>query len=56
MLDPFGGTGSTGCASVLLGRRFVGIDLYQEYADRMAQRCEEAFEALRARESAPITQ
>ena len=57
VLDPFGGTGSTGCASVLLGRRFVGIDLYQEYADRMAKRCEEAFETLRrAREPVPITQ
>ena len=57
VLDPFGGTGSTGCVSVLLGRRFVGIDLYQEYADRMAKRCEEAFETLRrARGPVPITQ
>ena len=46
VLDPFGGTGTTGHVSVLLGRRFVGIDLYQEYSDRMAGRCEEAFERL----------
>ena len=44
VLDPFGGTGTTGEVAVLLGRRFVGIDLYQEYADRMAMRCAEAFE------------
>ena len=46
VLDPFGGTGTTGQVSVLLGRRFVGIDLYREYADRMSKRCEEAFESL----------
>ena len=27
--DPFGGTGSSGYVAILLGRRFVGIDLYQ---------------------------
>ncbi len=47
VFDPFGGTGTTGYAAVLLGRRFVGVDLYQEYSDRMAKRCEEAFQMLR---------
>ncbi len=46
VFDPFGGTGTTGYVSVLLGRRFVGIDLYQPNADRMVERCEEAFERL----------
>ena len=33
VLDPFCGSGSTGCAAVLEGFRFVGIDLNQEYLD-----------------------
>jgi len=31
VLDPFCGTGSTGKAAVMLGRRFVGVDLSEEY-------------------------
>jgi DNA modification methylase len=55
VFDPFGGTGTVGEIAVLLGRRFVGIDLYQEYADRMAERCEEAYRRLsQAREAAPV--
>lgn len=33
VLDPFMGSGSTGCAAVLEGMRFVGIELSEEYAD-----------------------
>lgn len=33
VLDPFMGSGSTGCAAVLEGMRFVGIEQSQEYAD-----------------------
>jgi DNA modification methylase len=47
VLDPFGGTGTTGHVAVLLGRRFVGIDLYQENVARMKERCEKAFERLK---------
>jgi DNA modification methylase len=55
VFDPFGGTGTVGEIAVLLGRRFVGIDLYQEYADRMAERCEEAHRRLsQAGEAAPV--
>ena len=33
VLDPFMGSGSTGCAAVLEGMRFVGVEQSQEYAD-----------------------
>jgi DNA modification methylase len=31
VLDPFGGSGSTGCAAVQEGMNFAGIDLSEEY-------------------------
>ena len=42
VLDPFCGTGTTGVAALMLGRRFIGIDLYQEYADIARARCQKA--------------
>ena len=40
-LDPFCGSGTTGCAALMLGRGFVGIELNPEYAalarERIAQ-------------------
>lgn len=55
VLDPFGGSGTTGEVAILLGRRFVGIELYQPHADRMAERCEEAFGRLnQAGKDAPV--
>ncbi len=33
VLDPFLGTGTSALATLLLQRRFIGIDLYQEYID-----------------------
>jgi len=33
VLDPFMGSGSTGCAAMLEGMRFVGIDITVEYVD-----------------------
>ena len=38
VLDPFGGVGRTGVAALKLGRHFIGIDLYQEYAAIAKQR------------------
>jgi DNA modification methylase len=31
VLDPFVGTGSTGCAAIFHGRRFIGVDSNQEF-------------------------
>jgi site-specific DNA-methyltransferase (adenine-specific) len=33
ILDPFAGSGSTGCAAVLEGFDFVGIEMEQEYVE-----------------------
>ena len=41
VLDPFAGSGTTGIAANLLGRRFVGIDCERQYLDiAVARRCE----------------
>jgi DNA modification methylase len=56
VLDPFAGTGTTGEVAVLLGRRFVGIDLYEANVERMKSRCEEAFKELRRQQQAAIVQ
>jgi site-specific DNA-methyltransferase (adenine-specific) len=46
VLDPFGGTGTTGEVAIKLSRRFIGIDLYQDVTDRMSKRCEEAYQLI----------
>jgi len=40
VLDPFCGSGSTGCAAVQEGFRFVGIELNPEYAAIARRRVE----------------
>lgn len=44
ILDPFMGSGSTGCAAILEGMRFVGIEQSQEYADIAVGRLKLALE------------
>jgi len=39
VLDPFCGSGSTGEAAIKLGRHFVGIELYGDYAQIAEERC-----------------
>jgi DNA modification methylase len=43
VLDPFGGTGTVGEVALKLGRRFIGIDLYPDVAERMTKRCADAW-------------
>jgi len=40
VLDPFMGSGSTGCAAVLEGRSFIGIDQSAEYVEIAKARIE----------------
>lgn len=42
VLDPFMGSGTTGIASVCLGRRFVGAEINPEYFDLACRRIEDA--------------
>jgi len=42
VLDPFAGSGTTGVAAAMLGRRFVGIERSPEYFDLMCRRISEA--------------
>jgi len=40
VLDPFAGSSSTGCAAVLEGFQFVGIELEKDYYEISAKRLE----------------
>lgn len=48
VLDPFMGVGSTAVAAILLGRKFVGIELDEGYADIAVERCKAAERAWKA--------
>lgn len=45
VLDPFTGSGSTGCAAIFEGMRFVGVEQSQEYADVAVGRLKLALES-----------
>ena len=42
VLDPFMGSGSTGCAATAMGRDFIGIEINPAYFDIACKRIEEA--------------
>lgn len=41
VLDPFNGSGSTGIAAIRLGRKYIGIEMSQEYLDLTIKRLED---------------
>lgn len=43
VLDPFMGSGSTGVACALMGRKFIGIELDTTYFDMACRRIEQAY-------------
>jgi site-specific DNA-methyltransferase (adenine-specific) len=42
ILDPFAGSGSTGCGALLEGRRFVGVEMNPDYVDIATRRLADA--------------
>jgi len=46
ILDPFSGVGSTGVAALRTGRRFIGIEIDDHYAEIARRRCAEAEQAF----------
>lgn len=42
VLDPFAGSGTTGVAALLEGRRFIGVEMTEHYAEVAARRLAEA--------------
>lgn len=47
VLDPFCGSGTTGVVSVSHGRKFIGIDLDQDYIELSRGRISQAYEAVK---------
>jgi site-specific DNA-methyltransferase (adenine-specific) len=49
VLDPFAGSGSTGKAAILEGKRFIGIELTAEYLPIIEGRLRHAYETLNSK-------
>lgn len=57
VLDPFVGSGTTGAAAVLEGRRFAGAEIKQDYYKISHKRLSEAIKGtLRIREDKPVVE
>lgn len=50
VLDPFAGSGTTGVACIRLGRRFIGVEREEKYAEIAAQRLEAELSGLSLRD------
>jgi site-specific DNA-methyltransferase (adenine-specific) len=51
VLDPFAGSGSTGKAAILEGKRFIGIELTPEYLPIIEGRLKHAYQTLDSKEA-----
>jgi site-specific DNA-methyltransferase (adenine-specific) len=46
ILDPFAGSGTTCAAAELMGRRYIGIEISEEYCEIARKRVQEAKDSL----------
>jgi site-specific DNA-methyltransferase (adenine-specific) len=49
ILDPFNGSATTGLAAYLYGRKYIGIELEQQYLDLSVKRFEELDKNMKAK-------
>lgn len=54
VLDPFAGSGTTGVAALLEGRRFIGVEMTEHYAEVAARRLSEASGKYVARDAQDV--
>ena len=54
VLDPFAGSGTTGVAAVLCGKRFIGIEIEPRYFETACRRIEQAYAQPRLFEDAKV--
>ena len=48
VLDPYMGSGSTGVAALISGRRFIGVEFEQKHFDVASQRIEKAWAMMQS--------
>ena len=51
VLDPFMGSGSTGVACMNLGRKFIGVEINEEYFNRSCERINKVYEELKVNQT-----
>ena len=57
VLDPFMGSGTTGVAALIEGRRFVGSEIQKSYFDISVERIKDASDGkAKIREDRPVTE
>jgi len=56
VLDPFVGSGSTGEVALKMGRSFIGVDLYSNFADMAKQRCQGILDQIDSGDIPPAIQ
>ena len=54
ILDPFAGSGTTGVAALMEGRRFIGCELVEDYVETSRRRLEQAAQETRGEGSGPL--
>lgn len=56
VLDPFCGSGSTGCSALKLGRSFIGIDLYVDFCQLSEKACKATLDDMQHQNLNPFSE